>query len=475
MTEPAPRLRGSVRARLRRFSWLMLGVVLLAILSLLVSQFWLERTSLRLQRSLLPHWQTAQQLNTDTRALAAQAARLPLALGEGELDTLLMQVESRLTLLDEDLDRLFRHTGESRDVASLRQAVAQLHSTIARAGAVTRQRIAVEAAARDAAGSRQSDALRRMERDLARLLDEQTVVLTSYASALASDADRLLLAQRNEFALKHWLQTLLILLAGLTIAILLVAQSNLLERQLLQRIDALRRSMLSGAIDARLLSGDGRGDELDAMQAELARLLGRLTQQNLALEQLATTDPLTGLANRRRLFELLEYEMARQRRTPRALSLLLIDIDHFKRVNDSWGHNAGDRVLLGLAKVLLSGLRQADLTARYGGEEFLVVLPDTNAAGALAVAELIRQRVAASQLSLAEGQTLQLTVSIGAATLQGEESIASLIDRADRALYQAKHQGRNRVCSLAAEETAASGAAASGKAVADDDLPPGGH
>ena len=466
MAEPAPRLRGSVRARLRRFSWLMLGVLLLAIVSLLASQFWLERSSLRLQQTLLPHWQTAQQLNTDARALSAQAARLPLALGEGELDTLLMQVESRLTLLDEDLARL-ASSGEPRDIASLRQAIRQLRVTIERASATARQRIALESGARDGGGA-QSIALRRMERDLARLLDEQAVVLTSYASALASDTDRLLLAQRNEFTLKHWLQTLLILLAGLTIGILLLAQSKLLQRQLLQRIDALRHSMLSGTVDAQSLRGDGHGDELDAMQAELARLLGRLTEQNLALEQLATTDPLTGLANRRRLFELLEYETARHRRTPRPLSLLLIDIDHFKKVNDNWGHNAGDRVLQGLARVLVSGLRQADLTARYGGEEFLVVLPDTGAEGALAVAELVRRRVAASRLPLGEGETLQLTVSVGVATLQSEESIAHLIDRADRALYQAKHQGRNRVCSLAAEEVAVAAQVVPGAS-----LPPG--
>lgn len=445
MTEPAPRLRGSVRARLRRFSWLMLGVVLLAIASLLVSQMWLERSSLRLQQHLLPHWQTAQRLNTDARALSAQAARLPLALGEGELDTLLMQVESRLSLLDEDLARLLAHTGETRDIASLRRAMAQLRATIERASAVTRQRIAEETTARDGGGD-SAVALRRMERDLARLLDEQSVVLTSYASVLANDTEQLLQAQRDEFALKHWLQTLLILLAGLTIGTLLLAQSKLLERQLLQRIETLRHSMLSGTIDAQLLRGDGRGDELDAMQAELARLLGRLTEQNLALEQLATTDPLTGLANRRRLFEQLDHEAARHRRSLQPLSLLLIDIDHFKRVNDNWGHNAGDRVLQGLARLLVSGLRQVDLTARYGGEEFLVVLPDTGTEGALAAAELVRRRVAASQLPLSDDETLQLTVSIGVATLQDDESIPNLIDRADRALYQAKHQGRNQVC-----------------------------
>ncbi|SDT22767.1 GGDEF domain-containing protein [Pseudomonas oryzae] len=445
MTEPAPRLRGSVRARLRRFSWLMLGVVLLAIASLLVSQMWLERSSLRLQQHLLPHWQTAQRLNTDARALSAQAARLPLALGEGELDTLLMQVESRLSLLDEDLARLLAHTGETRDIASLRRAMAQLRATIERASAVTRQRIAEETTARDGGGD-SAVALRRMERDLARLLDEQSVVLTSYASVLANDTEQLLQAQRDEFALKHWLQTLLILLAGLTIGTLLLAQSKLLERQLLQRIETLRHSMLSGTVDAQLLRGDGRGDELDAMQAELARLLGRLTEQNLALEQLATTDPLTGLANRRRLFEQLDHEAARHRRSLQPLSLLLIDIDHFKRVNDNWGHNAGDHVLQGLARLLVSGLRQVDLTARYGGEEFLVVLPDTGTEGALAAAELVRRRVAASQLPLSDDETLQLTVSIGVATLQDDESIPNLIDRADRALYQAKHQGRNQVC-----------------------------
>jgi diguanylate cyclase (GGDEF)-like protein len=449
MNSPPPKLRCSVRTQLRRFSWLMAVVLLLTTATLLISQLYLQRNLEVLEQRLLPRWQTAQQLHSDARTLSAQAARMPLALSQGELDTVRMRVDAQLAMLDEDLASLQRQAASHAEVASLALALRQLRAAIERASEMAGERIALgwgHNPGPDA--SREADTLRRIERDLARLIDEDTLILGSYASSLTSDLDHLLAAQRQRLELLRWVQTLLILLAGGAIGMLLLAQSRLLERQLLQRIDNLRQTMSSGTVDQQLLHADGRGDELEAMQVALAHLLDRLTRQKRILERQASTDPLTGLANRRRVLEQLTHEIQRHRRHALPLSVLAIDVDHFKRINDTWGHAAGDQVLQSLARLLTLGVRKSDVVARYGGEEFLVVLPDTGSEGGRVVAEHLRQQVAELALAGAEEQpdAIRVSISIGIATLQGEESLQALIDRADNALYRAKHEGRNRIC-----------------------------
>lgn len=166
-----------------------------------------------------------------------------------------------------------------------------------------------------------------------------------------------------------------------------------------------------------------------------------LEQANRELCDLATTDGLTGLKNHRAFQERLaaEYETAERHQTP--LSLLLLDVDHFKQFNDTFGHPAGDAVLKQVARLLERTMRDCDLVARYGGEEFVVILPQTDQAGALRAAERCRLAVSGSDWSLRP-----VTASFGAATLSlncgGSDA---LIAAADRALYAAKANGRNQV------------------------------
>ncbi|PLZ03244.1 diguanylate cyclase [Burkholderia sp. WAC0059] len=181
-------------------------------------------------------------------------------------------------------------------------------------------------------------------------------------------------------------------------------------------------------------------------------------QAQAELARLATTDPLTGLANRRTLDQRLEQEWGRARRTGGFMSILFIDIDRFKLFNDAYGHAAGDEVLVSVAKCIASSARRAvDVTARYGGEEFAVVLPDTPAAGALEIAGTIRRRV--EQLALAnEGSEHgNVTVSVGCATCcPAKGGIATkLLAIADEQLYAAKSAGRNQVKSVVVTAMAA--------------------
>ncbi|WP_192954792.1 GGDEF domain-containing protein [Gallaecimonas mangrovi] len=162
------------------------------------------------------------------------------------------------------------------------------------------------------------------------------------------------------------------------------------------------------------------------------------------LEQLATRDPLTGAYNRHALERRAEIELARSRRHGFPLSAVIIDADHFKRINDTFGHSVGDIVLQRLASLLSSNSRTQDLVARWGGEEFVLLLPDTNAENTLKVAEKMRDAVASTDFSdIAE--RLQVTISVGTAQLARNETMSELLRRADLALYQAKDEGRNCV------------------------------
>lgn len=168
------------------------------------------------------------------------------------------------------------------------------------------------------------------------------------------------------------------------------------------------------------------------------------------LEQENITDALTGIYNRRYLDRRLKEEVCRAQRYGSPLSVALIDIDHFKRVNDTFGHPCGDRVLAGLGRLISKNIRPSDIAARYGGEEFLIILTATSAVDAATLAGRLRQRVAAQKLVLIghanEPSELRLTVSIGLASLDQEvNSTELLIQRADEALYRAKGEGRNRV------------------------------
>jgi two-component system cell cycle response regulator len=184
--------------------------------------------------------------------------------------------------------------------------------------------------------------------------------------------------------------------------------------------------------------------ELVKTNQEKATLLSQLEAKNVQLAEMANTDPLTGVANRGHIEECLANEVARAMRFKTTLSVGMVDIDHFKRTNDSFGHPFGDRVIREVARVLAETVRQVDKVGRYGGEEFLVVMPGTGLDGAGVLAERIRAAVAALTHA-PENHTA--TLSVGVAQWEPDAgNWEGLVSRADQALYQAKEEGRNRVC-----------------------------
>lgn len=182
------------------------------------------------------------------------------------------------------------------------------------------------------------------------------------------------------------------------------------------------------------------------VQLKVKSLQDELKRSNDMLRTLSITDPLTHLHNRRHLMEMVEKEFQRASRKGAHLSLIILDIDYFKKVNDTYGHQEGDRVLTILADIVRRRLRSYDLAARYGGEEFVLLLPETPVHEAMAIAERLRLEV---QEHIFDGslQGQVLTISLGVATYPSPriESIDSLFRQADEALYRAKQSGRNRV------------------------------
>jgi diguanylate cyclase (GGDEF)-like protein len=223
------------------------------------------------------------------------------------------------------------------------------------------------------------------------------------------------------------------IVAGLTLIIL----EGVLISALVVALRGRRQSLLALDDERRQLEEHVRQRTLELMDA------------NSRLELLATTDPLTGIGNRRRMTEQINTELERARRFRHPLTLLMVDIDHFKQVNDKHGHEAGDRAIVAVSKALSSGVRSIDMASRFGGEEFVLLMPETDVDVAGYAAERLRADVAALNIIGDDGQRIALTISIGVAKADPDglapDTMSSLLIRADKALYRAKHEGRNRV------------------------------
>jgi diguanylate cyclase (GGDEF)-like protein len=177
------------------------------------------------------------------------------------------------------------------------------------------------------------------------------------------------------------------------------------------------------------------------LEAIVAERTGELIEKNKQLETLSISDRLTGLYNRLKLDQVLEEELARNKRGSSGFSVILLDVDHFKSVNDTFGHQVGDQVLIVIAKILKEGIREVDVVGRWGGEEFLIVCSETDQEGARVLAEKMRAAIAACAFPVVGTKTS----SFGVAALRAQETVDALIARADSALYRAKDGGRNCV------------------------------
>ena len=190
-----------------------------------------------------------------------------------------------------------------------------------------------------------------------------------------------------------------------------------------------------------------RGDQVKVGDTILKFLSGSdlEAQYHETIYNMTIVDGLTQINNKRYLMETLEREIPRARRHQRPLSVVMFDIDHFKSINDNYGHLAGDYVLKELATLVKGRLRPDDVLGRYGGEEFLAALPETDLVGAASIADDLRRRIEERRFVF-EGETISVTVSLGCGELDGKMDVTKLIKAADEKLYEAKNSGRNRTC-----------------------------
>ncbi len=188
-----------------------------------------------------------------------------------------------------------------------------------------------------------------------------------------------------------------------------------------------------------------RNKELEATNAHLEQLVAErtreLVEKNNLLEKLSITDRLTGLHNRLKLDQVIDEEYARCKQGSNSFAIILLDIDKFKSINDTYGHSVGDLVLKEFAKILSSGIREIDTVGRWGGEEFLIICRDTDQSSVIALAESLRSTISNHDFPVVQNRTSSFGVSV----FTKGDTIAAVMNRADKALYQAKENGRNRV------------------------------
>jgi len=265
------------------------------------------------------------------------------------------------------------------------------------------------------------------------------------------------LAQREmtqDLALAHSLRRRALVIIG-TVFVLGLGVAMLVGTMLARSVLLPLRPLEEGAI--RFGAGDFsyrvspvREDELGHLGATFNAMAENVAKSQKALENLSTHDGLTGLYNYREFHRRLADEVQRSWRYDHPFSLLILDVDDFKVVNDTYGHLAGDEALRGLAALICREVRPADEVARYGGEEFAILLPETPGHGAFAMADRIRDTIATYPITIGRERSVNLTVSIGVATYPHDaDSEEKLIGAADQALYAAKNGGRNRVCQFA--------------------------
>jgi diguanylate cyclase (GGDEF)-like protein len=237
-----------------------------------------------------------------------------------------------------------------------------------------------------------------------------------------------------------------IILTAVLFTLIIGLSASAVARQILIPLEALTQGVLRVANGELDISLDiKRNDELGIVTGMFNTMVKQLKQSQQELKQLATTDALTKLVNRKQVMTSLMRHVEYYRRYSTEFSILMIDIDHFKDINDTHGHLAGDAVLFQMARIFLEELRTIDVAGRYGGEEFLIILGQTDLRKAMSTAERIRQAVELYSF-VCEDIPLHITISIGVSgTIYKNDTDSSLISRADKALYQAKASGRNRV------------------------------
>lgn len=390
----------------------------------------------------LPALVTASRLFTNTTMLAALSTRLLTVDTRPEMLTLMDRIASRTTAVAAEIDALegFGLAPEKADRA--RRTHGELAAGNSALAELTQQIMGVDGAT---PAGRLEDLLLRRERLIHRqeLLSSE---MTTLVSGLTRETELQVIAFQENAVRAGYVMTAALAGGGALSVIAVFGIYVGLRRHVLDRLSTMTDALREWRLGRQpILVADDHGDEISEMAGVLHDLIGIVDRRTQELSAQAQTDVLTGMYNRRGFQDRAEAELARAVRYGTPLSVLVGDIDHFKAVNDTYGHAIGDDALRHIAALWRNVLRDMDVSGRLGGEEFAALLPHTALADAKLVAERIRVDIANGALAVEGADPLVLTISIGVATLDHGEGLASLLGRADSALYAAKRAGRNRV------------------------------
>ncbi|MBI2239750.1 MAG: diguanylate cyclase [Magnetospirillum gryphiswaldense] len=393
----------------------------------------------------LPRFRAAVYLSMDANAAAALSVRMSTAASQAERRTLLDRLAERHQAMEDHIAAMVDVGADAESITAVRRLRDSLMDGAIALSAIAQEEIALRAMDhKDATLLTRLGELEQRRRNLVLRQQDLSSELAGFVTALATEAGRRFDAQRD-LASHTQLKAVAVVVACALAAMAAVAWMYVgLRRHVVDRILSLRAAMLNWRGGAVEVPRDGN-DEITQMSDTLAELIGAVERRNQELEVMASTDALTGLLNRRRFAERADEEIRRAQRYGAPLSLVVGDIDHFKAVNDGWGHDVGDLALQHVAAIWCGQLRDVDLSARMGGEEFVALLPETETTPAQLAAERMRTMIADMPLTTPGGSVLSLTISLGVATLLPGESLADLMRRADQAMYQAKSAGRNVV------------------------------
>lgn len=240
------------------------------------------------------------------------------------------------------------------------------------------------------------------------------------------------------------MQALISVITLVVIFFISVRLQKVFTSPIFQLIDVIREIAQTRNYSVSVLAS--RHDEFKALYTHFNDMLTEIQERDQLLSRLATTDPLTGLSNRRHAMDIMQTMVTRARRKQESFGLIMFDVDHFKRINDQFGHPVGDVVLKEVAAILSRMAREYDLVARIGGEEFLILCDQSDINTTLGIAERMRLTIEAAEFVYDEGQTLKVTVSAGVfATVPASDELTSWLNQVDDALYCAKENGRNQV------------------------------
>lgn len=394
----------------------------------------------------LPRFKSAVHLSMDANAAAALSVRMSTATSQAERRGLLDRLAERHQAMEDHIAHMVDIGTDPGAIVAVRRLRDSLMDGAVALSAITQEEISLRAMPTKGAGIfTRLEELEQRRRNLVLRQQDLSSELAGFVTALATEAGQRFDEQRQTAGRTALKAVVVVSVCGLAAMVAVIWMYWGLRRHVVDRILALRTAMLNWRGGTVEVPRQGN-DEITQMSDTLVELIATVERRNSELEVMASTDPLTGLTNRRRFAERAEEEIRRAHRYDVPLTLIVGDIDHFKAVNDGWGHDVGDVALRHIADVWRRELRDVDLSARMGGEEFIALLPETGLQQAQWVAERIRAAAADTQLSAVGISALGLTISLGVAGLLPGESLTDLMRRADQAMYRAKHAGRNVVC-----------------------------